>query len=58
MEHHFWLTHHYRLPNDGSDHDVLTYVPIDHIIYIVIVFHDDMIWLYVQSHHSRVNDFL
>ncbi len=43
MEHHLLLTHHCHLPNDDSDHDVLIYVPIDHIDYIVMVFHDDMI---------------
>ncbi len=36
------MEHHCRLPNDDCDHDILTYVPIDHIFYIVMIFHDDM----------------
>ncbi len=38
MDHHLQLTHHFRLPNDDNDHDVLPYVHIDHIMYIVMVF--------------------
>ncbi len=53
MEHYLQLTHHCRLPNDDSDHDVLIYVPIDHIVYIVMIFHDDMIWLCVHFHHNK-----
>ncbi len=53
MEHHLQLTHHCGLPNDDSDHDGLIYVPIDHIVYIAMVFHDDTIWLCVHFHHNK-----
>ncbi len=53
MEHHLWLIRHCHLPNDDSNHAVLIYVPIDQIVYIVMIFHDDMIWLYVHYHYNR-----